>query len=102
AEQLRLAGPWGQNFAEPLFDGEFYLINQRIVGERHLKLTVSLEPKGQALIDAIAFNIDLKQWPNHQANKVLLAYKLDVNEFRGQRNLQLLIESIEPIGEFAP
>lgn len=91
AEELRLAGPWGQNFLEPLFDDEFELIQQRIVGEKHLKLVVQ---KNQQLFDAIAFNVDIKAWPNSNAKKVHLAYRLDVNEFRGKRNLQLMVEHL--------
>lgn len=95
AEMLQSAGPWGQNFPEPSFDGKFYLINQRIVGDRHLKFTVSLDPGGQQLIDAIAFNVDTQQWPNYKAQRLHLSFKLDVNEFRGKRSLQLLVNHIE-------
>ncbi|MBB6522198.1 single-stranded-DNA-specific exonuclease RecJ [Pseudoteredinibacter isoporae] len=95
AEMLQAAGPWGQNFPEPSFDGEFYLVNQRIVGDRHLKFTVSLEAGGQQLIDAIAFNVDTDQWPNYRAERLHLSFKLDVNEFRGRRSLQLLVNHIE-------
>jgi len=94
AEQLRLAGPWGQNFLEPLFDDEFEIIQQRLVGEKHLKLVVQ---KNQQLFDAIAFNIDPKIWPNSSAKKIHLAYRLDVNEFRGKRNLQLMVENLAAI-----
>jgi len=94
AEQLRLAGPWGQNFLEPLFDDEFDLIQQRLVGEKHLKLVVQ---KNQQLFDAIAFNIDPKIWPNTKAQKIHLAYRLDVNEFRGKRNVQLMVENLVAI-----
>lgn len=91
AEQLRNAGPWGQNFLEPVFDDEFTLVQQRIVGEKHLKLVV--EKSGQ-LFDAIAFNIDVKQWPNHTATQVHLCFKLDINEFRGKESLQLMVENL--------
>ncbi|NQY65339.1 MAG: single-stranded-DNA-specific exonuclease RecJ [Alteromonadaceae bacterium] len=91
AEQIRAAGPWGQNFAEPLFDDEFTLVQQRIVGEKHLKIVVQ---KNQQVFDGIAFNVDVKAWPNAKAEQVHLAYRLDVNEFRGKRNLQLMVESI--------
>ncbi|MGI1678637.1 MAG: single-stranded-DNA-specific exonuclease RecJ [Cellvibrionaceae bacterium] len=97
AETLRNAGPWGQHFPEPLFDGEFYIVQQRIVGQKHLKLVVSKEEKGQVIFDAIAFNIDPDQWPNPDIKKVLLVYKLDVNEFRGRRSLQLMVDYIEPV-----
>ncbi len=97
AELLRNAGPWGQHFPEPLFDGEFYVVQQRIVGQKHLKLVLSKEEKGQVIFDAIAFNIDPDQWPNQDIKKVLLVYKLDVNEFRGRRSLQLMVDYLEPI-----
>ncbi len=94
AEQLREAGPWGQNFAEPIFDDEFTLIQQRIVGEKHLKIVVQKQGK---TFDGIAFNIDVKAWPNAQAERVHLAYRLDVNEFRGKRTVQLMVESIRKV-----
>lgn len=91
AEQLREAGPWGQNFPEPMFDDTFSLIQQRIVGEKHLKMVVQ---KGAEIFDAIAFNIDPKVWPNSQAKGVHLAYRLDINEFRGKRTVQLMVEQL--------
>ncbi|TRX54551.1 single-stranded-DNA-specific exonuclease RecJ [Thalassomonas sp. M1454] len=93
ASVLREAGPWGQNFAEPVFDNHFRLIQQRIVGEKHLKMVVEID--GLA-VDAIAFNIDIKQWPNHQCEWVHLAYKLDINEFRGKQTVQLLVDYLQP------
>ncbi|MCB1826870.1 MAG: single-stranded-DNA-specific exonuclease RecJ [Coxiellaceae bacterium] len=93
AQALREAGPWGQGFPEPLFDGVFRLIDQRIVGERHLKMV--LQPSDSSIyVDAIAFNVDIDQWPNHQCDYVHLVYHLDVNYFRDQRRLQLLVEEI--------
>ncbi|NUU67246.1 single-stranded-DNA-specific exonuclease RecJ [Enterobacteriaceae bacterium BIT-l23] len=96
AELLRDAGPWGQMFPEPLFDGQFRLLQQRIVGERHLKVMV--EPVGGGpLLDGIAFNIDTALWPDNGVREVILAYKLDVNEFRGNRSVQLLIDKLWPL-----
>ena len=69
AEQIRLAGPWGQSFPEPLFDGDFKIIKQRLVGEKHLKLVLSAD-EGRTLIDAIAFNVDLSVWPNAAINQL--------------------------------
>ncbi|MBV1915297.1 MAG: single-stranded-DNA-specific exonuclease RecJ [Pseudomonadales bacterium] len=90
ADLLRTAGPWGSGFPEPLFDGEFILENQKIVGERHLKFR-ALEPLSGVTIDAIAFNVDLDSWPS-TSNKARLAYRLDVNEYRGNRNPQLVCD----------
>ena len=96
AEMLRDAGPWGQAFPEPVFDGKFKLLQQRLVGERHLKVMV--EPLGGGpLLDGIAFNIDTRLWPDASVRHVELAYKLDVNESRGNRSVQLLIEHIWPL-----
>ena len=95
AEYLRHAGPWGQGFPEPVFDGVFELINKRIVGEKHLKLVVRSPGAGQ-VIDAIAFNTSDESWPQ-QVAQVQLAYRLDVNEFRGSRTAQMIVEHIEPM-----
>src|SRR5690606_22428322 len=94
-EKLRAAGPWGQHFPEPLFDGEFFLVQQRLVGEKHLKMVLTLEAGSQELIDAIAFNVDLQLWPNNSATRVKLAYRLDINEYRGKQSLQLMVEYLE-------
>ena len=97
AEMLRNAGPWGQHFPEPVFDGVFNLLQQRIVGEKHLKMLLSSDDNPQQVIDAIAFNINNKQWPDNSVKKVRVVYKLDVNEFRGQQTVQLLVDELEPI-----
>lgn len=93
AQQLKYVLPWGQSFEEPIFDGVFELVNQRIVGQKHLKLTLK---KDRSFIDAIAFNVDLSVWPNDQITKVKVAYRLDVNEYQGRVSPQLLVLSIEP------
>jgi len=95
AATLRACAPWGQAFPEPLFDGEFLLLQQRIVGERHLKMVVAPRRNPQLALDAIAFNVDTDQWPR-PAERVLLAYKLDINEYRGRESLQLLVSHLEP------
>jgi len=59
-------------------------------------LKIVVQKQGQ-LFDGIAFNVDLKAWPNAKANKVHLAYRLDVNEFRGKRTVQLMVESITTV-----
>ncbi len=90
AELLREGGPWGQAFPEPLFDGDFRILQQRLVGERHLKLTVEPLTGGPSL-DGIAFNIDTELWPDNRVHEVKLAYKLGCNEFRGNTQVQLVI-----------
>lgn len=90
AKALRHAGPWGQHFPEPLFHGVFQIVQQRLVGEKHLKLVLKTEC-GSLELDGIAFNVDRDVWPNASVRWVELAYKLDVNEFRGRESVQLMI-----------
>jgi single-stranded-DNA-specific exonuclease len=90
ASQLQEAGPWGQQFQEPLFDNSFDILDQRLVGQHHLKLVLRHQDGGE-VIDAIAFNVDLNQWPNHRARQLYAAYKLDVNYYRGRQTVQLMI-----------
>jgi single-stranded-DNA-specific exonuclease len=91
AQLLRQAGPWGQGFPAPLFDGRFQVLQQRVVGERHLKLRLRTE-QGDAELDGIAFN---QAEMGELASQVRLAYRLDVNEFRGRVQPQLVVEYIQ-------
>lgn len=91
AEILRNGGPWGQGFPEPLFEGSFDLQQQRVVGEHHLKLELSSSSSAWT-IDAIAFNQPLLSDPDRP---IRLTYRLDVNEFRGKRSPQLIVETIQ-------
>ncbi len=95
AELLSHRFPWGQGFPAPSFDGEFEVLKHRIVGERHLKLTLGL-PGVSGVIDAIHFNVAVEALPS-RINKVRGVYRLEVNEFRGQRNPQLLFEHLIPL-----
>lgn len=95
AQKLRDAGPWGQHFPEPMFHGEFRLVSNRLVKERHLKVVVQ-SLCGSVTLDGIAFGVDLEVWPNPQVQKVRVVYQLDVNQFRGQESIQLLVKHIEP------
>ncbi|HIQ16359.1 MAG TPA: single-stranded-DNA-specific exonuclease RecJ [Leucothrix sp.] len=92
ANELRFAAPWGQNFPTPTFDNHFTIVAKRIIKGRHLKL--SIRPKGfECTVSAIFFNAELDCWPDEGA-EVHLLYKLDVNEFRGDFSLQLMIEKL--------
>ncbi len=96
AEMLRDAGPWGQAFPEPTFDGRFRILQQKLLKERHLKLMV--EPvDGGPLLDGIAFNVDTRCWPDSSIREAEMAYRLEVNEFRGKRSVQLLIQHLWPL-----
>ncbi|GGW52655.1 single-stranded-DNA-specific exonuclease RecJ [Alishewanella tabrizica] len=95
AQLLQNAGPWGQAFPEPVFDGEFKLLNQKMLADRHLKLM--LQGPGGKLVDAIWFNADNKAWPNVNVQRVRLAYQLDINEYREQQSLQLIVRHMEAL-----
>ena len=97
AQVIQSAGPWGQHFPEPLFDGEFLVVNQRLVGEKHLKLTLALPDNPEYLVDGIAFNIDLDQWPNLSVAKVNIVYQFSVNEYRGTESIQFIIRLIQAL-----
>lgn len=93
ASLLQQAGPWGQLFPEPCFDNIFEILEQRIVGQNHLKLSL-IHPEGGEVINAIAFNVDPKLWPNHRAKKARVVYKMDINYYQGKSTLQLMVEGI--------
>lgn len=99
AQALRAGGPWGQSFPEPCFDGVFRIGKSRIVGDRHLKMWVEVPHTGRSF-DAIAFN----HIPEGSAPTALptgemqLVYRLDINEYQGERRLQLLVDHVLPVG----
>ena len=92
ARSLRDAGPWGSGFPEPMWCGDFAIVEQRVVGENHLKLRVRPEAGGE-IVDAIAFN----QAGTAYRGTVQLAFRLDVNEYRGFESPQLVVEQIASI-----
>lgn len=93
AEMLKRAGPWGQDFPEPAFDAEFEVLSRRIVGEHHLKLTLGL-PGIPATFDGIAFHLDEpERWLD--CRRIRAAYRLDVNDYRGIRSMQLKMDYME-------
>ena len=94
---IHYATPWGQLFPEPIFDNEFLLVQQRIVGSKHLKLVLGIDDGSGHIVDAIAFNIDTEVWPDETVEKVRAAYRLDVNRYRGRESVQLMIEHIEKV-----
>lgn len=92
AEQLSHRFPWGQGFPPPRFDGEFEVLAHRVVGERHLKLTLGL-PASRSVVDGIHFNAAPTLLGARLA-RVQGIYRLEVNEFRGLRQPQLLFEHL--------
>lgn len=93
SEVLKYASPWGQLFPQPVFDDVFKILNWRIVGDKHLKLELVKEESG-ACYSAIAFNKTDDDLPAGD-NVIRVVYRLDVNEFRGNRSLQLIVQHIE-------
>lgn len=94
---LEGAGPWGQRFPEPLFDGYFEVLDYRIVGERHLKMSLR-HPEGEGAVDAIAFNHLPEDLEAASANSgcslVRMLYRLDVNRWQGRERCQLVVEHL--------
>ena len=95
SELFKFASPWGQQFPEPVFDDVFKLVNWRIVGEKHLKMDLAKEDTGEYYA-AIAFNKTDADLPAGDDN-IRIVYRLDVNEFRGKRSLQLIVQHIEAL-----
>ena len=91
AQLLRDASPWGQGFPAPVFEGDFNVVSHRVVGQRHLKMTLSPE-RGHCQIDGIAFNTEVLP---RGSQRVHMAYRLDVNEYRGIVTPQLIVEHME-------
>ena len=94
AQSIHRGGPWGQGFPEPLFRGEFDIVERRIVGEKHLRLELR-HSRGGAVIQAIAFNTVDDDW-DEDVRRLSVVYRLDINEFRGSRSLQLMVEQLSP------
>ena len=92
AQLLRESGPWGQHFPEPVFEGQFRVQQQKIVGSKHLKLVLEL-PASNMSIDAIAFN-QAEEVLQKQHQEIRVLYRLDVNSFRGRQTPQLMIENL--------
>jgi single-stranded-DNA-specific exonuclease len=93
AETLRQAGPWGQGFPEPVFDGNFEVMQSRVVGERHLRLSLRT-PGARAPLAAIAFGA-AEQYRTVPQGPLRIAYRLGLNNYRGIRSLQLVVEHLE-------
>lgn len=96
AYQLRMSGPWGQAFPEPVFDDRFYCRSQRVLGEKHLGLEL-IHPQTGDSVSAIFFNSFDPQHPvDHTDTNVRVVYELNVNSWKGKDSLQLLVRYLEP------
>ena len=94
AQAIQDAGPWGQSFPEPTFAGQFKILDKRVVGENHLKLKLQLRGNS-ATLDAIAFNMTDTNWPP-ETQQIVSTYRLGINDFQGNSQVQLFLEHIEP------
>jgi single-stranded-DNA-specific exonuclease len=90
---LERAGPWGQQFPEPSFDGVFKIVQKRVLKNKHLKLVLQ-SIQGGAFVDAIQFSSPFTSGLDH--DHVRVVYRPSVNEFRGNRSVQLLVDYLEP------
>ncbi|MBL4820720.1 MAG: single-stranded-DNA-specific exonuclease RecJ [Gammaproteobacteria bacterium] len=94
AQALVDAGPWGQGFPEPMFDGLFKVRDQRVLADKHIKMVVS-PADSELLLDAIAFNVEPDRRPCEGA-LLRLVYRLDVNTFRNVKRMQLMVDQFAP------
>lgn len=93
AEVLETSGPWGQGFPEPLFDGEFEVLKSWVLKERHIKFMLK-SPDKDTPVAGIAFSVEHPEaWLNCQ--RIRLAYRLDINEYRDERSVQIRVEYME-------
>ena len=90
---LEQAGPWGQAFPEPLFEGHFKVNAQRRIGhdQRHIKCL--LQQQDGIEVDAVAFNQSDEDWPEN-CHTVTVTYRISVNRFRGSETLQLMVQDV--------
>lgn len=95
ARLLRDAGPWGQGFPEPVFDGVFEIVSHRMIGERHLKLKVKPQ-RGACLLEAMVFNVKSFNW-HDGINAVHLLYRFEENDYQGMRRPQLTVTHLQAI-----
>ena len=95
AECLKSAAPWGQGFPAPLFHGKFNVVEQKVVGKNHLKLRLASMDRDYEF-DAIAFRSVENGEQIPEFDQINTVYQLDVNEFRGRRSVQLIIEYFQP------
>jgi single-stranded-DNA-specific exonuclease len=95
AQLIREAGPWGQGFPEPLFEGCFEVLQQRVVGESHLQLVLGHGGTGGS-VDAIAFR---QPRLAEEVRSVQVTYRLNVNDFRNRLSVQLIVEMIQSLPE---
>ena len=91
---IQNAGPWGQSFPEPTFAGQFKILDKRIVGKNHLKLKLQSR-NNRTTLNAIAFNMTDANWPSG-TDQILSTYRLGINDFQGNSQVQLFIEHLEP------
>ncbi|MEO8011809.1 MAG: single-stranded-DNA-specific exonuclease RecJ, partial [Dokdonella sp.] len=93
AQQLREAGPWGQGFAEPLFDNRFELDSWRVVGDKHWRLQLRLHGLDHP-VEAMLFNAEPGSTP---PSHFRAAYQLEVNNWNGRESVQLMVRHFQTV-----
>jgi single-stranded-DNA-specific exonuclease len=90
ADLLRHHSPWGQGFPEPVFEGKFCVLDQRLINEKHLRLY--LKPDNMDFrLEAIVFN-----YPKLiDEENIKIAYRLESNEYQGSKKLQLVVVHVD-------
>ena len=95
---IKFAAPWGQGFPEPLFDDVFTVVDQRLVGDIHLKLRLRKEGAGHQTIDGICFRfLTSPGAPCPNFDRIHAAYRVDINEYAGRIKPQVIIEYLEAV-----
>ena len=88
--KIEALGPWGQAFPKPLFQGTFQVLFQQLTSNgKHLKLELVREKR---VFDAIAFHRS-----DSVPDRVKIAFRPEINDYRDRSTLQLIVEHIEPI-----
>ncbi|MER2493436.1 single-stranded-DNA-specific exonuclease RecJ [Catenovulum sediminis] len=93
AQLLKSAMPWGQCFEQPMFDDKFVVVQERVLQEKHIKFV--LQHSSGVVLDAIWFNFNPDLWQPNGAQKLHAVFSLDVNHFRGNTNVQLMIHTCQ-------
>lgn len=94
AQYLKLKLPWGAGFPEPLFQGEFEVIQQRLIGAEKSHLKFLLKNAQHQCFDAILFHCEAQKWPDYAIKKIVITYRLEPNEYQGKKSVTLLIQNI--------
>ena len=97
AQCLRTAAPWGVDFREPVFDGEFVVVNSRIVAHKHRRLTLKFRPEDSFYVRAILFNAERHAMLENALHRVHILYSLEADNFHNCQSVNLTIRHIQAV-----